>query len=184
MNTARTPATIICAVISAGAALATVLLTACGAAGMAGSGTAAAQPRHLTAFTSVELGDSSNATVHVGGQQSVVVHADDNLLSRVTTQVRAGTLRIETTGSFTTDSPMYVQISLPSLHALTLSGSGVLTASNIHAPRLSIRLPGSGAMRASGTVTGLDVSLGGSGDAQLGQLAFDQVVVALITEIT
>jgi hypothetical protein len=179
MSTARTRATIICAVISAGAALATVLLTACGAAGMVGSGAAAAQTRHLAAFNSVDLGDSSNATVHVGGQQSVVVHADDNLLSRVTTEVRAGTLRIETTGSFTTNSPMYVQISLPSLNALTLSGSGVLTASNIRAPRLSIRLSGSGAVRASGTVTGLDVSLGGSGDAQLGQLAARNVHAVL-----
>jgi Putative auto-transporter adhesin, head GIN domain len=105
MNTSRTRATIICAVISAGAALATVLLTACGAAGMAGSGTAAAQARHLAAFDSVDLGDSSNATVRVGGQQSVVVHTDDNLLSRVTTQVCAGTLRIETTGSFNHQQP-------------------------------------------------------------------------------
>ena len=179
MSTGGTRATIICAVISAGVAVATGLLTACGGAGMMGSGTEAAQTRRLAAFSSVDLVGSSNVTVHVGGGQSVVVHADDNLRSRVTTQVHAGTLKIGTTGSFTTNSPMNVQISVPSLKALTLSGSGVIAAGNIQAQRLSVRLSGSGVVRTSGTVTRLDVSLGGSGDAQLGQLAARDVHAVL-----
>lgn len=158
------------AVISAGVVFSAVLVAACGGAGMVGSGTPAAQTRHLAAFGSVDLTGSSNVTIHVGGQQSVVVHADDNLLRQVTTQVHTGTLVIGTRGSFTTKTPMRVEISVPSLAALTLSGSGSIMARNIHAPRLTVRLSGSGVVRAGGTVTRLDVSLGGSGDAQLGQL--------------
>jgi hypothetical protein len=171
MTTAGIRATVIGAVISAGIALSPMLLTACGGVGITGSGTAATQARHLDAFSGVDLAASSNVTIHVGGRQSVVVRADDNLLRHVKTRVRAGTLTIWTTGSFTTNSPMSVQISTPSLQALTLSGSGAITAGNIQAQRLSVTLSGSGVVRASGTVTRLDVSLGGSGEAQLGQLA-------------
>jgi hypothetical protein len=40
----------------------------------------------------------------------------------------------------------------------------------IDAPRLTVTLPGSGRLDASGTVTNLGVTLGGSGLAQLGNL--------------
>ena len=166
-------------VIAAGVALSAVLLSACGGAGLVGSGTAATQARHVAAFSRVALAGSSDVTIHAGAAQSVVVHADDNLLGQVTTQVRAGTLVIGTKGSFTTSGPMTVEISVPSLEALAISGSGALTASNIQGPRVSVRLSGSGAVRASGTVTRLDVWVGGSGDAQLGQLTARDVHAAV-----
>jgi Putative auto-transporter adhesin, head GIN domain len=181
MSTGRIRAAVIGAVLGAGAALSAGPLTACGGGGLVGSGTAAAQTRHLAAFSSVDLAGSGNVTIRAGGRQSVVVHADDNLLGQVTTQVHATTLVIGTRGSFTTSSPMSVEISVPSLEAVTLSGggSGAITASNIQAPRVSVRLSGSGVVRASGTVTRLDVSLGGSGDAQLGQLVARDVHAVL-----
>jgi hypothetical protein len=133
----------------------------------------------VAAVSRVELAGSATVTIHAGAAQSVVVHADDNLLGQVTTQVRAGTLVVGTKGSFTTSSPMTVEIGVPSLQALAISGSGALTASNIQGPRVSVRLSGSGAVRASGTVTRLDVRVGGSGDAQLGQLVARDVHAAV-----
>lgn len=168
MTTRAIRATVILAVISAGIAFSAVLLSACGGGG--GSGIAATQTRHLAAFSSVDLTGSNIVTVHVGGKQSVVVRADSNLLRRVTTQVHAGVLVIGDTGSFNNKAPMRVEVSVPSLKALTLSGSGVIAAANIQAQRLSVTLPGDGVVHASGTLTRLDVSLGGSGDAQLQQL--------------
>jgi hypothetical protein len=179
MSAGGVRATVMLAVVSAGVALSAVLLTACGVVVTTGSGTAAAQTRRLTAFSSVDLAGSSNVTIHVGGRQSVVVHADDNLLRQVTTQVHARTLIIGTTGTFTTKAPMTVEISMPSLRALTLSGSGGISAGGVQAQRLSVALSGSGFVRASGTVTRLDVTLDGSGDAQLEQLAARDVHAVL-----
>ena len=139
--------------------------------GVQGSGVAATQSRALATFGSLDLAGSNNVTVAVGGRQSVVVHADSNLLRYVTTRVVSGTLVIGTTGSFTTKSPMSVEVSVPSLAAVTLSGSGQIAVTGIDAPRLTVTLPGSGALYASGTVTRLDVTLGGSGLAQLDNLA-------------
>lgn len=139
--------------------------------GVQGSGVAATQPRVLATFSSVDLSGSNNVTVAVGGRQSVVVHADSNLVRYVTTRVVAGTLVIGTTGSFTTRSPMSVEVSVPSLAAVTLSGSGKISVTGIDASRLTVTLPGSGRLDAGGTVTQLNVTLGGSGLAQLGSLA-------------
>jgi putative autotransporter adhesin-like protein len=139
--------------------------------GVQGSGIEATQSRVLPRFSRLDLAGSTNVTVVAGGRQSVVVHADSNLIRHVTTRVVAGTLVIWTTGSFTTRTPMSVQVSVPSLTAATLSGSGEIFVSRIEAPRLTVTLPGSGTLYARGTATQLDVTLGGSGLAQLNGLA-------------
>ena len=138
--------------------------------GVQGSGVAATQSRHLARFSRLDLAGSNNVTVVVGGRQSVVVHADSNLVRYVTTRVVAGTLVIGTTGSFTTRSPMGVEVSVPSLAAVTLSGSGEMSVTGIEARQLTVTLSGSGVLSTSGTVTRLDASVGGSGLAQLTDL--------------
>ena len=68
--------------------------------------------------------------------------ADDNLLDRVTTEVQSGTLVIANTpGSFTTKSPMRVEVDVPALDALTLSGSGNIVVTGIEAKRLEVTFP-------------------------------------------
>ena len=147
-----------------------VILGPSNTTGVQGSGVAATQTRALPRFSSLDLAGSNIVTVVVGGQQSVVIHADNNLLRYVTTRVAAGNLVIGTTGSFTTRSPMSVEVRVPSLAALKLSGSGIISVTGIKAPRLAVTLSGSGVLRASGTATRLDVTLGGSGQAELGNL--------------
>jgi hypothetical protein len=138
--------------------------------GLQGSGVAATQSRALPRFSGIDLTGSNSVTVDVGGRQSVVVHADSNLIRHVTTRVVAGTLVIGTTGSFTTRSPMRVDVSLPALGGVRLSGSGEISLSGIDEPRLTVTLSGSGALYASGSATQLDVNLSGSGLAQLDNL--------------
>ena len=73
-----------------------------------GSGVAASEIRRLPAFTAVDLAGTNQMTVQVGEPQQVVVRADDNLIDKVVTQVRAGVLVVSDRGSFTTRSPMSV----------------------------------------------------------------------------
>jgi Putative auto-transporter adhesin, head GIN domain len=143
--------------------------------GVQGSGIAATQTRAVARFSSLDLAGSNEVTVVVGARQSVVVHADSNLISHVTTQVVAGTLVVADTGSFTTRIPMSVEVSVPSLTALNLSGSGQLSVTGIKAARLTVTVSGSGMLSAAGTATRLDVSLSGDGLAQLSQLTASEV---------
>ena len=138
--------------------------------GVQGSGVAVTQTRTVAAFSSLDLAGSNNVTVTVGGPQSVVVHADSNLINHVTTGVAAGTLVIGDTGSFTTRTPMSVDVSVPSLTALTLSGDGQISVTGINTPQLTVTVSGSGLLSAAGTAARLDVTLSGDGQAQLSQL--------------
>jgi hypothetical protein len=170
------------------AAIAVVLLAhyevfggSSGSSGIQGSGVAATETRQLALFDKIELAGSNNVTIHVGGKQSVLVHADENLLSRVTTRVLAGGLVIgNTSGTFTTKTPMSVDVNVPSLEGLTLAGSGVIAATGVKTASLTVTLSGSGLLRASGQATHLDISLSGSGDAQLEQLAARDVQAVVI----
>ena len=137
----------------------------------AGSGVASTQARSVSRFTAVDLAGFNNVVVRAGGPQSVVVHADGNLLRRVTTRVRAGRLVIGTTpGNLAAKSPMYVVVTLPSVEALTLRGAGNIIVSDLDSRRLTVRLPGAGTIRATGRAARLDVTISGSGTALLGQL--------------
>jgi len=141
-----------------------------------GSGVSATQVRTVPAYAGVELAGANNVVIHIGEKRSVVVRADDNLLDRVTTEVRSGTLVIANTpGSFTTKSPMSVEVNAPSLNELTLSGSGNIVVDGLQAESLEASLPGSGTLTATGTTLRLDATVGGSGTMQLTGLVANDV---------
>jgi hypothetical protein len=136
-----------------------------------GSGVAATQARSLPPFTGVELAGDNNVIVTVGASQSVVVHADSNLLGRVTTRVRSGRLVIGTTpGNLSAKSPMFVAVSVPSLDGLRLQGNGNFSVTGIDSQSLTVALLGSGNIDASGTTTKLGVTMSGQGNMLLRQL--------------
>jgi Putative auto-transporter adhesin, head GIN domain len=65
---------------------------------------------------------------------------------------------------------MSVEVNVPTLNALTLTGSGNIVVNNIEAESLKVTLPGSGTLAGSGTVTRLDVTVSGSGTMQFPRL--------------
>jgi hypothetical protein len=133
-----------------------------------GSGVAATQARSLAPFTGLDLAGANNVVVEVGAKQSVVVHADGNLLRRVTTRVRSGRLVIGTTpGNLSAKSPMFVTVSVPSLDAVSLQGAGNIVVTGIHSRALSVVMPGSGNIDVTGTTRKLDVTIDGEGTTML-----------------
>lgn len=102
------------------------------------------------------LAGDNNVLVRVGAKQSVVLHADSNLLRRVTTRVRSGRLVIGTTpGNLSAKSPMFVMVSLPALDGLSLKGDGNISVTGIDSRHLTVALPGSGNIDAGGSATSL-----------------------------
>lgn len=138
--------------------------------GTNGSGHAASESREVAGFDGLELSGSNNVVVHIGGAQQVVVHGDDNLLTKVTTVVTGNQLRIANRGNFTSHTPMRVEVTVPALAAVTLSGSGMITIDGVSGERFTAVLPGSGLLRVSGTTTTLVANLSGSGDMELDAL--------------
>jgi hypothetical protein len=128
-----------------------------------GSGVSVTDVRELAPFTSVELAGANTVVIHVGGSQSVTVTGDDNLVDRVTTVVEGGRLLVDNTGSFTTDAPMRVTVSAPSLDAVELSGAGTVTVDGIAGDSFTAELTGDGTLVTSGAVDGATFVLAGAG---------------------
>jgi hypothetical protein len=137
---------------------------------LVGSGTAVTEPRDVPAFDVVDLTGASNVTVRVGGTQSVVVSGDENLLDRVTTEVAGGTLAVGTKGSFRAATPLTVDVTVPSLDAVALTGSGELIVTGVDAGTFTAELGGSGTLFAAGTADRLDARLSGTGNLRLEDL--------------
>jgi hypothetical protein len=157
--------------VAAGTAAIVLLATHGGTVRPSDHGAAETQVRKVSSFAAIELAGGNNVTVRVGRPQAVVVHADRDLLGRVTTVVRSGRLVIgNTPGSLDSKSPMSVEITAPSVSALLLTGSGDMSASGIRTPRLTIVVSGSGVVEAQGRAASLGVTVSGSGDAMAGEL--------------
>jgi len=147
--------------------------------GVKGSGVAAAQTRALPAFTAVDLAGANNVTVYVGRTQAVTVRGDDNLIPFVTTAVQGGTLAIGQSRSFSTRRPMSVEVAVPALDAVALSGTGVLNVYDVKADHFTVRAPGTGVLTVTGTTKTLDATLSGTGDLRLDALAAHDVTATV-----
>lgn len=129
-----------------------------------GSGQLERETRKLASFESIRLSCSVDLHVILGDDQSVVVVADENLLEYIETEVDSrGTLRISSEESFDSRYDLIVEITIPSLEQLRLSGSGDAKIENLREKYLRIKVSGSGDVVLDGEVTEMDISISGSG---------------------
>jgi hypothetical protein len=144
-----------------------------------GSGVTATETRELPAFSAIDLAGVNDVIVGIGGEQRVVVLGDDNLIELVTTEVEGGTLVIAQSQAFEAASPMRVEITVPSLDDVRLSGSGAVSIDGHDIELFAVSMSGTGVIRGSGTAGRLDVELGGTGDIELESLAAESATVEL-----
>lgn len=136
-----------------------------------GSGRARTERREVPGFSRLVVRSSADVRVSVGGEPSVEVTTDDNLLELVTTEVRDGELVIAARGSYSTTIGVKVAVVTRSLDGVSLDGSGDVVADGVRATRFDASIRGSGDLTASGTAEELHVDVSGSGAARLFDLA-------------
>jgi hypothetical protein len=166
-----------------------------------GSGNVVRQSRQVAHFTGVDLNMGGAVEVRLGATEGVTIEADDNLLPLIDTSVEDGTLRIRPQKRDLQLEPhtLKVVVQARTLERLTVAGSGSITADGLHGRSLafdvagsgsiaanhldgesvSISLGGSGTLRTAGKADRLQVSVGGSGKVQAGQLAAREAMVSL-----
>ena len=136
-----------------------------------GSGRIVRQDRQVANFRAVETLGSESVEIRFGPSRSLTVAADDNILPLITTEVRNGTLKIATRGSFRTRGPIRVWLTTPNLEEVHTSGSGDVRIHDVNNSRLALTINGSSDMRATGRTGNLAVNIHGSGSARLATLA-------------
>lgn len=131
-----------------------------------GNGSRETVARSIAPFDSIQL-DGSYDVILVGQMpQQVALTADSNVQQYVTTTVKDKTLYIATAPKVhlvTQQSPM-LEIFVPSLTGITVSGSGTVNATKISADKLSIQLSGTGRVYVAGAVNKMNVALAGAGE--------------------
>ncbi len=167
-----------------GALIATALGTVLIVASSLSSGAeakSAQEPRKLASFSKVTANGSSDVMIKVGPKQSVVVHAEDDELDQIRTEVRNGELKIWRKSGrrgFGNHSA-YVVISVPALTRLESNGSGDASVENMKAKEFRLIQQGSGDVAIDGSCDEIDITSQGSGDLESSRLICGKIDVNL-----
>lgn len=152
--------------------IAAAALTACGVvklpgSGIDGSGKIVVDARTVPAFDRVSVEDEFDVEVAVGPAAAVEVTGDDNLLPHVRTEVRGGTLHVETDRDLDPTDRIRVRVATSSLRGLASSGSSNVHATGVRATVFEARVSGSSDVAADGDFGDLSASISGSGKIRL-----------------
>lgn len=162
-----------------------LLLTACGGTfggfgdGIVGSGTGGSEDRAIDAFDAIRLEGIGDVSVSVGGDHSVTVETDDNLIDRIVTDVRSGTLviAVEPGVVITPRSGLTITVTTEELSEVVITGAGQVVVGPLDTTDFGIEVSGVGAVDVSDlTADTLTVELSGAGDIDVSGEATRQVV--------
>lgn len=133
-----------------------------------GSGVMATELRSLGTFDRVTVRAPFKITVQVGEPSLVRVTTDDNLQTRIATQVTDGDLFIGPTGPFSTDAMPRIEIGVESLAAVRIRGMGDVEVTGVDGEEFAGSIAGGGSLRVIGTASSLSFSIAGSGEIDAG----------------
>lgn len=139
-----------------------------GMSSVRGSGNVTSEPREVSGFTAVSLSGSGHLILEQTGIESLTITAEDNILPYLTSEVRGTQLILgpKSNTSIQTTKEITYRLTVKSLDAFELSGSGTVDAQGINADRLKITLRGAGDITMAGQAKRQEISLAGSGNYQ------------------
>lgn len=132
-----------------------------------GSGKVVDDARALPAFTRIRLEGPFSLRASQAGTAAVAVHADDNLVQQIVTEVEGDTLviRLRPGHQLRSHNALQVNVATSKLNGVDMRGSGDLWLPALQAERFELRLSGSGDARLGNLALGkLVVAVSGSGD--------------------
>ena len=142
------------------AVAACLLLPGCG---RRGSGTIGEETRDISGITAVEITGNGHLTIAQTGIESLSIETDDNLLDRVSTDVVDGSLVLEPHGIINPTDGIAYTLTVATLEAITVTGSGTVEVTGLDAQRLDVEISGSGLVTVAGTTTQQHIDIGGAG---------------------
>ncbi|MBN1552179.1 DUF2807 domain-containing protein [bacterium] len=151
----------------------TIFLTGClcaitattNAISLKGSGNIISEDRDLPEFTNITVKGSTDVTLTQDNKRAVRVTVDDNLISHLQTEVVNGTLEIYFDCSVNTSGNHLVEIVIPVLESIKISGSSDVSGNGTwNCSDLTLAVSGSGDITCDVNADTLTVKISGSGD--------------------
>lgn len=132
-----------------------------------GSGNVVQREVAVGEFRRLEVNGPMNVEIRQGQTPRLVVIAEDNLIDLVEADTEGDTLTLGTRGAFRTRIGLRGVLTVPSLDAAAIRGSGDIDLDGWNAEALALRVMGSGDIRATGAIDTVDAHVMGSGDIDL-----------------
>jgi hypothetical protein len=139
--------------------------------GKQGSGVQTTKTFDVDSFDQIRFSGSGEYNIKCGEEQSVSVTFDDNLMEFVECSVEEGKFKLHVTESYSSNSGLVVNIVVPELSFLKVSGAGTAKITNYAGEKLSIDVSGVATVIAEGTVDSVDVEASGACSLKLIDLA-------------
>ena len=125
---------------------------------------AVSQTRKVAGFTRISSDGLFSVDVTAGaGRTNVVVSGDSDVVARVTTEVRDGTLRLGMSGNGLVSHTPKVTIELPALRGFTNSGAGSVTLRGLAGGDIDMTNSGAASIVAAGRAEREKITLAGIG---------------------
>jgi len=133
--------------------------------GERGSGDIETEIREVDPFDRIKIDGSADVFVTIGDEQSLSVTTDDNLLDNIKTRVRGRhTLLISSRGNYRSRRGVRIDITVPALTSIRISGSGDAEIEGLTGKMFEIDISGSGDVIAEGEIEEVEINIEGSGD--------------------
>lgn len=168
--------------------------------GVKGSGPIVKKNLNVSDFKGFGLAISGNVYVQQGSKQSVTVEGQQNIIDNIVTVVENGYWKIRFDKNVHHLEKLNIYITVPTLDAVNLSGSGDIKGQNtfkdlgnlqvhlsgsgninlsLEGQKVDTKVSGSGDIALSGKATAINIAISGSGDIYAKDLAVDSAQVQI-----
>lgn len=145
---------------------------------ISGSGSSVSQTIDLSRFTGFDFQAAGEVTVTEGATQQVMVRAQQNVIDALNRDVLNGVWEIGFTECVRNTGDIRVEITLPELDSVELSGAGTINAET-QSSAVDTILSGAGTVTLSGQATTHQIALEGSGIVEAFELTTNETTVVL-----
>ncbi|MGD9889763.1 MAG: head GIN domain-containing protein [Dehalococcoidia bacterium] len=136
-----------------------------------GSGQSATEQRSVAPFTELSVRGAIEAQVRIGQPQSVAITGDDNVVPIIKTDVSSNRLTVEPERSYNSSVPLRVEIVVPELDWIGISGASTVTVTGVDVDEMNLRASGASTLRVSGIAGDVKAEASGASRMRLEDLA-------------
>jgi hypothetical protein len=137
------------------------------------------EKRKLPAFSSIDSDGGYEIEILCHERRDFQITGDDNILPLITTEVKGSVLKISCNKIVLPSKPIKIKISTPDIETLRISGSGVVTISQIRNSCLKLNVNGAAKVKADGTTDLLFVDINGAGNVEGTSLRAGKAMVSI-----
>ncbi len=137
--------------------------------------------RPVESFSRIQTLGDVDIEFKQADQLMVRVHADSNLQSIITTEIKDDTLHVskKEKTSYQTKSDMYVEVQAPELKSANIVGDGDVTIKGLAGKSFSGQIIGDGDMKIKGQVDNALFDISGDGDLKAKKLKAKRVEIVM-----